>query len=96
MNGDCAGIGAEWSFGDTAWGGWDAAPGENPAECLGGNPGVTDLVNNITYDDPVPGAITEGHTAYGDLTYSDVTPTGLATLFVTGINLPITPATPVA
>jgi hypothetical protein len=86
-----------WSLGDTAWGGWDAAPGENPAECLGGNPGVTDLVNTVTYGDLVPGDITADAVAYEGIEYGAVSSTGPATLFVNGHSLPITPtAVPVA
>ena len=61
--------------------------GEGPAECLGSNPNVTDLVNTITEGD-VPAA----GTVYGETTYGAVTSTGPVALFVNGKALPITPA----
>jgi len=87
----------DWSFGDytfgeVVWDGWQAEPGENPADCLGGNPGVTDLTNDVVENDPVAGVLLEGAVSYGSTTYGAVTPTGPVALFVNGVSLPITPA----
>jgi hypothetical protein len=81
----------DYTFGEVVWGGWDAAPGENPADCLGGNPGVTDLVNDITKADPIGGAIIDGDIAYGATTNGALTSTGPAALYVNEKALPNTP-----
>jgi hypothetical protein len=78
----------DWSFGgyawgDTEWGGWDAAPGENPADCLGGNPGVTNLVDTFTNGDIVDSDPVGGAVSYGDTEYGDTTESGPISLFVT-------------
>ncbi|MGY4645795.1 hypothetical protein [Cellulomonas sp. URHB0016] len=87
----------DWSFGDytfgeVVWGGWEAEPGENPADCLGGNPGVTDLTNDLVAHDPVAGLLLEGPASYGTPAYGAVAATGPVALFVNSVPLPITPA----
>jgi hypothetical protein len=64
------------------WGGWDAAPGENPADCLRtdtieGQPVVTDLVNHVTDGALTDGAITDGDVTSGDIDENQVVPTGI-------------------
>ena len=78
----------DYAFGDIEWGGWQAAPGSNPAECLGGNPGVTDLVNVITDGATVDGAVVDGAVTEGAVTEGPVVKTGSAALYVNGRLLP--------
>jgi hypothetical protein len=68
----------DYSFGALAWGDWVAEPGDNPADCLGGNPGVsalTDVITSgqITPGDVTPGSITYGETVSGEITYGPIT-----------------------
>lgn len=59
-------------FGDNAivWGDWESEPGENPASCAGGNPGVSDVNHQV-----VAGAVTpvEGSTVDGTITDLGIT-----------------------
>ncbi|MEU5722610.1 hypothetical protein ABZ783_12400 [Micromonospora sp. NPDC047738] len=69
----------DWSFADyqfepvdnVLWGEWDAAPGENPADCLrsANADKITALSNVIT-----PGAITDGPVTDGAITNGAITP----------------------
>lgn len=56
---------------DVEWGEWDAAPGENPADCLRNENAdkITQISNVIT-----PGAITEGLVVDGPITEHDTVP----------------------
>jgi len=72
----------DYAFGDVEWDGWVAEPGENPADCLGGNPGVTNLVDVLTEGTVVDGPVTEGAVGFGQTEYGSVTPTGPAQLYV--------------
>ena len=67
---------------DVTWSGWDAAPGESPADCLrtdtiNGEPAVTELVNEVTNGDTHDGAITDGAYTDGAIAGNDVIPTGV-------------------
>jgi hypothetical protein len=82
-----------WSYGTwvgdestTEWGDWIAAPGDNPAECLGGSPNVTDLVNTITAGTPEPSgdATPEGEVAPGEITTDGPVVTSPFSMFVNG------------
>jgi hypothetical protein len=72
-----------YTFGDVEWSGWDAAPGENPADCLrtdtiNGVPVVTDLVNDVNLDGAITdGAITDGAITDGAIAENEVVPTGI-------------------
>jgi hypothetical protein len=71
-----------YTFGDVEWSGWDAAPGENPADCLRtdtpqGVPAVTDLVNVVTDGTIHDGAITDGAYTDGAIAGNEVIPTGV-------------------
>jgi hypothetical protein len=68
-----------YTFGDVEWSGWDAAPGENPADCLRtDNAGaVTDLVNVVTDGTIHDGAITDGAYTDGAIAGNEVIPTGV-------------------
>ena len=70
----------DWSFGDTEWGGWESAPTENPADCLGGSPHVTDLMVTTTTGDITTGDVAYGDIAYGDITYGEATAAGPGTM----------------
>lgn len=75
----------DWSYGDIEWGGWQATePGTNPADCLGNNPGVSDLEDATVEGDLVEGDITAGVVEYGAEVAGAVTTTGAAQLFVNG------------
>jgi len=69
------------AFGDVEWGGWIAEPGDNPADCLGGNPGISALVDIVT-----PGLITEG---------TEVTPGAVDRTAPIDRTAPVLPAGPI-
>lgn len=80
--------GTAWVFDETEWGGWQAEPGENPADCLRNDRAeVTDLVDVTVYGDVVEGDITPGDVTLGVESAGAVSPTGAAQLFVNGIAL---------
>ncbi|GGJ52009.1 hypothetical protein [Streptomyces brasiliensis] len=82
----------DWSFGafepvgDVQWGTWDAAPGENPDDCLrSDNSGkITDLSNVITPGTVIDGDITPGAITYDGIETGVTTTSGPAQLFVNG------------
>lgn len=78
----------DYAFGDVEWGGWEAEPGSNPAECLGGNPGIKDLVNIVTEGAVVGGAVVDGAVTEGAVTEGAVVKTGAVALYVNGRLLP--------
>jgi hypothetical protein len=87
----------EASLGDVEWGGWQSEPGENPADCLGGNPGVTDLSDVSTEGAVIDGAVTDGAVTNGPIVYGAVTATGAAMVYVNYNGVAIAmPNTPVA
>ncbi|WP_162564375.1 MULTISPECIES: hypothetical protein [Microbacterium] len=68
----------EYSFGDVEWGGWQAEPGETPGDCDRGNDKATNIVERVSYGEPVDGEITDGAivpgaVAAGDISEGDVT-----------------------
>lgn len=74
-----------FAFGATTWGDWDAAPGENPADCL--NPGNNGFVVNDLSNVTTAGGITEDATEDGATTehlatYGGVENNGPASLLV--------------
>ncbi|WP_345802426.1 hypothetical protein AAIB33_04830 [Microbacterium sp. AZCO] len=79
---------AAYTFGDatfepisgTEWGDWDAAPGENPDDCLRSDNAdkITDLSNVIT-----PGAITGGAVVDGAISDGAVTAAGIVESAIT-------------
>jgi hypothetical protein len=81
---------------DAEWGEWDAAPGENPDDCLRSqNADKITEISNVVTDGAVTdgaitdgaitdGAITEGDVSYGATASGDVTANGTAKVFVNG------------
>jgi len=91
--GDAAFTG-DYAFGDVEWGGWQAEPGTNPADCLRNDNGaiITDLSDVTTFGDALVTGTEYGAESFGPTQYGAVSATGPVQMFVTylGSTKPLT------
>jgi hypothetical protein len=76
-------------FDDVEWSGWQAEPGDNPADCLRNDNGaeITDLSDVTTYGVAEVTGTEYGDESFGDTEYGDVTASGAAQVLVTYNNV---------